>query len=207
MGNTRQRILAEATRQLTEVGYPAFTVAAVRDALTLSSGSMFHAFASKAALAAAVYVEGMAAYQRVAVAAIAAAPDAEGALRAFIAAHLAWIEDHQPLARYLFDTLPDDVAEHAQAPLAAHNAAFFAALEGLFRKLERAGLCGKLEHAVAHVLCIGPAHEYGRLWTRGSAAQPPRELTRAFQDAALAALVTTVTTSARRRPRKQEVRS
>jgi AcrR family transcriptional regulator len=44
-------------RELPRVGYAAFTMASVRDTLGLSNGSVFHAFPSKAALAAAVYVE------------------------------------------------------------------------------------------------------------------------------------------------------
>src|ERR1700759_106942 len=96
--DTRSRIVAEATRQLTEHGYAAFTIAAGRDALALSSGSMFHAFRSKPALAAAVYVEGMADYQRSATAAIRGEDDPARALGAWIAAHLGWIEDRRDLA-------------------------------------------------------------------------------------------------------------
>jgi hypothetical protein len=59
---------------------------------------------------------------------------------------------------------------------------------------------GTLERPVAQALCIGPAHEYGRQWTRGVVATAPRAMTRTFQDAALAALATTC----RRRPRRQE---
>lgn len=192
--DTRARIVAEATRQLTQLGYAAFTVAAVRDALKLSSGSMFHAFASKPALAAAVYVDGMAEYQRVAVAAMRRAGDPQRALNAWIAAHLGWIEDHRDMARYLFSTLPDEVMADAARPLAEHNAAFYAMLEQLFERATAAGLMGRLERRVAQVICIGPAHEYGRQWTRGDVALAPRKLTRTLQRAALAGLAATRTT-------------
>jgi len=196
---TRARILAEATRQLTELGYAAFTIAGVRDALGLSSGSMFHAFASKPALAAAVYVEGMADYQRAAITAITSADSADAALRAFIAAHLAWIEDHRALARYLFGSLPDEVMAEAARPLAEHNAQFFGVLDALYLRLSRAGLMAALDRSVAQALCIGPAQEYGRQWTRGLASIPPRKLTRALQAAALAALASTSSSTARTR--------
>jgi AcrR family transcriptional regulator len=200
VSDTRTRIVAEATRQLTELGYAAFTIAAVRDALQLSSGSMFHAFASKPALAAAVYVEGMAEYQRSAIAAIAKARDADAALRAWIAAHLGWIEDHREIARFLFSTLPDDVMAEAAGPLDAHNRAFYAALDRLFERAVEAGLMARSARTVAQALCIGPAHEYGRQWTRGNAALAPRQLTRTLQNAALAALATTL-------PRRQRTRA
>jgi AcrR family transcriptional regulator len=199
VADTRTRILAEATRQLIDLGYEAFTVAAVRDALGLSSGSMFHAFASKAALAAAVYVEGMSDYQRAASQAIHA--DAEAALRALIAVHLAWIEDHRALARYLFGTPPEEVMALARAPLSERNGEFFATLEGLYQRAADAGLCGRLDQRLAQALCLGPAQEYGRQWTRGNASISPRRVTRALQDAALAAFASTLPN---RRSRKQE---
>ncbi|MFN7953863.1 MAG: helix-turn-helix domain-containing protein [bacterium] len=192
MNETRTRIVAEATRQLTRRGYAAFTVAAVRDALGLSSGSMFHAFASKPALAAAVYVAGMAAYQRAATAAIGPASEPAAAIRSWVAVHLDWIEANRDLARYLFSTLPDEVMAEAAAPLAAHNDAFYTALTGLFDRARDAGLVGALPRPVAQALCIGPAHEYGRQWTRGAATVAPHELIPTFQDAALAALAATV---------------
>lgn len=201
MADTRARILGEATRQLTELGYVAFTVAAVRDALGLSSGSMFHAFGSKAALAAAVFVEGMSDYQRAALQVIHG-DDAEGAVRALVAVHLAWIEDHRALARYLFGSLPDEVMALAKEPLAARNAEFFASLEGLYQRVAEAGLSGRVDPRLAQVLCIGHAQEYGRQWTRGNAPLSPRKVTRALQDAAIAALASTVNTRAK--GRKQE---
>jgi len=192
MSDTRARILAEATCQLTAVGYSAFTMASVRDRLGLSSGSMFHAFPSKPALAAAVYVTGMADYHHKATRAITRARDPERALRAWIAAHLGWIEDHRDLARFLFATLPGEVMAEAELPLRAHNDRFYAALTELFEQAIAAGLMGRLERAVAQSLFIGAAHEYGRQWTRGNAPSPPRKLCRRFQDAALAALASTL---------------
>ena len=200
--DTRTRILAEATRQLVELGYAAFTMAAVRDALGLSSGSMFHAFPSKAALAAAVFVEGMSDYQRAASQVIHGVGDAEAAVRALVAVHLAWIEDHRALARYLFGTPPDEVMALAKEPLAARNAEFYASLDSLYQRVAEAGLSGRIEPRLAQVLCLGHAQEYGRQWTRGNAPLSPRKVTRALQDAALAALASTV--SPRAKARKQE---
>ena len=211
MSDTRARILSHATEVLTSVGYAAFTVAAVRDALGLSSGSMFHAFPSKQALAAAVYVEGMADYQQVALAALESASDPESAVRALIAAHLTWVEKHRSLAGFLFTTLPDEVMELAQQPLSDHNSAFFTRLSGLFRSASSAGLMGRVEWPLAHALCIGPAQEYCRKWTRGAAARPPREAIGTLQKAALAALASTrsarSTRPRRRRPQRGKARS
>lgn len=203
MTSTRARIVVEATRQLTKVGYAAFTMAAVRDALGLSSGSMFHAFASKPALAAAVYVEGMADYQRTATSAIQAATDPRRAICAWIEAHLGWIEDHRDLARYLFSTLPDEVMAEAEAPLAEHNAAFYGGLAKLFERATSAGLMGHLARPVAQAICIGPSHEYGRQWTKGNTVATPRKLARTLQRAALAGLAATAVSPQRSHARKE----
>lgn len=197
-------ILAEATRQLGEGGYAAFTVASVRDALGLSSGSMFHAFASKAALAAAVYVEGMAAYQAEALAAIQGAPSAQAAVCAWVNTHLVWIERNRELSRYLFSTLPADVFEEAAQPLAAHNERYYAGLKALFTRATQAGLVGRVPHKVTHVLCIAAAHEYGRMWTRGLVEEPPTRVSQRLQHAALAALASTLPRSRKKGSSHQE---
>ncbi|WP_040865237.1 TetR/AcrR family transcriptional regulator [Nocardia exalbida] len=188
---TRERILAEATEQLLAKGYPSFTMAGVRDRLGLSSGSMFHAFGSKAELAAAVYVCGMLDYQRTVLDHLDA-PDIgpERAIRAMLAAHLGWVQDHRDLARFLFATLPDEVARAAEPELAQHNRAFFAALRRRYRELLASADGGGDGYPVAHAICVGPAQEYCRQWVRGRVSSPPRSLTTTFQDAAVAALAT-----------------
>ncbi|MGY1930844.1 TetR/AcrR family transcriptional regulator [Nocardia gipuzkoensis] len=190
---TRERILAEATEQLLAKGYPAFTVAGVRDRLGLSSGSMFHAFGSKAELAAAVYVAGMLDYQRAVLDRLdAPGIDAEQAIRAMLAAHLGWVEDHRELARFLFATPPDEVARSAEPELAQHNRTFFGALERRYRELLATADVGGDGYPVAHAICVGPAQEYCRQWVRGRVPAPPRTLTATFQDAAAAALATLI---------------
>jgi hypothetical protein len=135
----------------------------------------------------------------VASAALAAESAPERALMALIAAHLGWIEDHQALARYLFGSLPDEVLALAEPPLAAHNARFFAVLDALYQRLARAGFMGALDRSTARALCIGPAQEYGRQWTRGMTKEPPRKRVRVLQRAALAALATTISNATKGR--------
>ncbi len=189
---TRQRILDEATRQLVEQGYTAFTVASVRDVLNLSSGSMFHAFASKPALAAEVFVTGMRAYQDVAITAITGPPDPGDAIEAWIEAHLGWVEDHPDLARYLFSTQPDEVIEAAAEALGEANAAFSKAIDDLFTMAGDAGLCAALPRTVLHSIVMGPAQEHCRQWTRGTTDLRPRQTATTYKAVARAALATTL---------------
>ena len=186
--STRDRILAEAQVQLLARGYAAFTVAGVRDALGLSSGSMFHAFGSKAALAAAVHVEGMTGYQLVAAAALGGEADPERALRALVTAHLGWVEDHRALARWLFTSLPEEVAALARPALAAPNAAFFDRLADLYRRWGLPAAPAEDGFPLVHAVAIGPTQEYCRQWTRGTVSRPPSTLAPALADAAVAAV-------------------
>ncbi|WP_328407650.1 TetR/AcrR family transcriptional regulator [Nocardia sp. NBC_00403] len=183
--NTRDRIRAEATRQLLDNGYTRFTITAVREALGLSSGSMFHAFASKPALAAAVYVDGMRDYQRAALAALDSETDPMAALVAMLDAHLDWVQQHRELARFLFATLPEEVAREARPALADPNREFFAALG---RRYEQLGLTPSTGYPLAHAIWIGPAQEYCRQWVRGTVETPPSALASTLRQAAVAAL-------------------
>jgi len=181
--STRQRILSEATRQLLDKGYLAFTIAAVREATGLSSGSMFHAFPSKPALAAAVYVEGMRDYQHAAMAALNTSDDPLASLHALLAVHLSWVEQNPALARFLFATLPKEVSEAAKPALMQANQDYFAAIRRRYDELEA-------DFPLAHVIWMGATQEYCRQWVRGTVDVPPTELTETLQRTGLAALNT-----------------
>ena len=190
---TRQRILEEATRQLLAKGYTAFTIAGVRDALGLSSGSMFHAFASKPALVGEVYVQGMRDYQDAAIVAITSSDDPAPAIGAWIEVHLSWVTAHRELARFLFATPPDEVIAASAAGLADANAAFYKAVDDLFASAVDAGLMAPSPLEVGHSLVMGPTQEYCRRWTRGAADAAPITLAGPFTRAAHAALLATRT--------------
>lgn len=186
--------MEEARRQLLDVGYSAFTISSVRSALGLSSGSMFHAFASKPDLVAHVFVTAMMEYQRVATAAIAEASDPVEAIEHYIAVHLLWVEEHRDLARFLFATQPDEVIDAAGPALREANAAFDQTLADLIAQAVESELMAPMPAAAARALVIGATQEYCRQWTRGKASVPPSRLTRPFQAAALAALAATAST-------------
>ena len=187
---TRRRILDVTAAHLGRDGYATLTLASVRDEAGVSNGSLFHAFASKAALAAAVYVEGMADYQQHATDAITLDGSTDD-VRRLVATHLGWVEDHGPLARFLFSSLPDEVMGEVAGPLAERNERFFAALADFYEAMRRAGRMGELDLWTAHSICLGPSQEYCRQWVRGTTDRPPRHVADVLADAAIAALATT----------------
>ena len=192
---TRDRILSRAGECLADQDYASFTLAEVRDDLGLSNGSMFHAFPSKAALAAAVYVDGMADYQEVAVESLQRSDDAAQSVRDLIDAHLGWVQDHAALSRFLFSTLPSDVQHLVTGPLADRNAVFIDRLDEFYERVHAARLMGALPRALAHTLCIGAAQEYCRQWLRGNTDAPLRDMSPILGAASLAALASTVDVS------------
>ncbi len=189
---TRERIVEEATKQLLECGYDAFTVASVRDVLGLSSGSMFHAFDSKPALVAEIFVSGMREYQQVATEAIGSHDRPDRAVGAWITAHLEWVTGNRDLARFLFSTQPDAVRERAVAPLAEANSVFYATVDALFARAVDHGLMAPTAFAIAYALTLGPAQDYCRRWARGEAQLVPADLANEFSAAAVAALASTM---------------
>lgn len=189
---TRQRILSEATRQLLERGYTAFTMASVRDALDLSSGSMFHAFASKPALAAAVYVEGMRAYQRTAIEALTSTTEPLASVRSLVESHLLWVREHRALANFLFSTQPDEVMAAAAPELSDANAVFFATVQRVLDDAAEAGAMARLPTGVGHSVLMGAVQEYCRQWTRGAATVDPGDLIDLYQRIAVAAMRATL---------------
>ncbi len=191
MGSTRERIVEEATEQLLGCGYDAFTMASVRDALELSSGSMFHAFGSKPELVAEVFVRGMQDYQRTAIEAIDSNDQAVRAVEAWIDAHLRWVTKNPDLARFLFSTQPDAVRESAAMPLEEANNAFYASVDALFELAVDQGVMAPTPVAIGYALVMGPAQDYCRRWTRGEADVEPAGIADAFAVAAIAALETT----------------
>lgn len=190
---TRQRILDEAKDQLLECGYPAFTMSSVRDSLGLSSGSMFHAFASKPALVAEIYVAGMRAYQHAAVEAIDAHDEPAAAVEAWIGAHLTWVSENRNLARFLFATQPDEVIEAAAATLADANLVFRKTIQDLLDGAQSEGLVAPLPFAVGYSLVMGATQEYCRQWTRGATPDDPAALIQHHQRIALASMRATLT--------------
>lgn len=198
---TRQRILSEATRQLLERGYTAFTMASVRDALDLSSGSMFHAFPSKPALAAAVYVDGMRTYQRTAIDALASTTEPIAAVRSLVESHLLWVRKHRALANFLFSTQPDEVMDAAAPALNDANDVFFAAVERVLDDAAEAGVAARLPAGVGHSVLMGAVQEYCRQWARGAAAVDPGDLIDLYQRVAVAAMRSTL------EPEESHVRS
>jgi AcrR family transcriptional regulator len=162
----RAEILDAALRCFTRSGYARASIEDVVRESGASVGSIYHHFGGKEQLAAALYVEGLAGYQRGFAAALEADHrDAEDSVRAIVVHHLRWVEANPELARFLLSSREAEVVEASSAALAEMNREVFAATR---RWLERwRGELRALPLALLHPVLIGPSQEFARHWLAG----------------------------------------
>ena len=165
----RAQILDAALACFTQKGYAATTMADVRTASGASIGSIYHHFASKEELAAALHLEGLRDYQRGVTAVLRAHEDAEAGIRAIVRHHLHWVAANADLARYLLTSREAEVVLATGGPLREMNRAFFGEIEAWLEPHRAAGRIRRLPFDVHHAILIGPSQELARHWLAGRA--------------------------------------
>lgn len=178
----RDRVLAAALTCFARAGVQATTIDDIRRGSGASIGAIYHHFADKQELAAAVYVNGMDRYQRAFLAALSEHRDAEAGIRAIVAFHLRWCAGNRELARYLL--IQREAAGAVDAELAERNRAFFAAVRRWWEPHAHYGALRDLDLDLVHALWLGPSQEYCRHWLAGRARRVPSAAARELADAA-----------------------
>src|SRR3954469_3908219 len=97
----RAKILGAALECFAQKGFAATTIDDVRGRSGASTGSIYHHFGGKEQLAAAVYVDGLAGYQRGLLDGLRSHSDAESGVKAVVRHHLRWIQSNRMLASFL----------------------------------------------------------------------------------------------------------
>lgn len=176
----RREILDAALACFTELGYQQTTIEHIRARSGASTGSIYHHFAGKEQLAAALYLDGLASYQEGLLVELERHKSAERGVRAIVHHHLDWIAANQPLARFLLSTRHTEGVAATEGEIRARRAEFFRrALAWLAPHIE-AGAIRRLPAPLLVALIIGPAQELGRHWL-GRSDDPERE--RALREA------------------------
>src|SRR5256714_1341150 len=127
-GSRRAAILDAALNCFVRRGYSSTTIDDIRRASGASVGSLYHHCGGKDRIAAALYVDGLADYQRGFQAVLAEHGDARGGVEAIVAYHLQWVDEHADLARFLLAMRETEVIAAAAPELHRRNRAFFAAV-------------------------------------------------------------------------------
>lgn len=176
----REKLLAAALRRFGEHGALAATLDEIRADAGVSVGALYHHFADKQSLAAALFAECLADYQQGFVAVLRAHPGAEDGIRAGVEFHLRWCEGNPARARFLLGDRPSPDPE----PLRDLNRAFFDEVLAWWRAHAHYGALRDYDLDLAYALWLGPSQEYTRLALSGRVARPPRRIATALADAA-----------------------
>ena len=182
----RRDILDGALECFTRKGFDATTMADVHEASGASIGSIYHHFAGKEELAAALYATGLRDYQEGFLAELLAHDDAEQAVKALVRHHLRWVAAHRDLAAFLLQPRRPDVLLASQAQVGDMN-------RRLFREVgewlgSHSGAVRDLPRDVFYTLLIGPSQEFCRHWLAGRTTTPIQEAAHALGQAAWDAL-------------------
>jgi AcrR family transcriptional regulator len=149
-----------------------------------SVGSIYHHFGSKEELAGALYVEGLADYQAGFVAQLRARPRVRTGIKAMARHHLAWVAQHQDLARFLLAGRDAEVRLASEAPLREQNRRFLAEVNAWLEPHVERGRLRRLAPDLFYSILIGPSQEFARHWLAGRTTSSIEAAERAHADAA-----------------------
>ena len=161
----RDRLLGAALRHFAADGTLAVTLDQIRQDAGVSVGALYHHFPDKRALATALYIEGLAAYQPGALEALRRGPSARQGVEDTVRHHLRWSTRNRDLTRFLLgqrSTVDDAAVRESSRP-------FLADVMAWYRQHAHYGAVRDLPFDVAHSLWLGPSQEYLRHWVAGRA--------------------------------------
>ncbi len=186
---TRQRILDAALVCFLETGYEQTTIARIRECSGVSNGALFHHFASKEAVADALYVQAIAAFQAGLWEMLRRRPRSlRIAITGTIAHQLSWVELNRDLARFVYLRGHLDWGSEGAAEVSALNAELTGAFSAWMAPLIERGELRVRSMLLISAIVNGPAHAIARRWLAGQLQSPPTSYVDALSDAAEAAL-------------------
>jgi AcrR family transcriptional regulator len=188
-GDTREKILQAALRSFLADGYEQTTVARIRAGSGVSNGALFHHFASKEAVAEALFVKGIASFQEGLWELLAQHPRTlRAAVRGTIEHQLRWVEENADLARFVYTRGHLDWSSPGGAEVTELNEAVGAAFEEWLAPLRARGEIRVRSMLMISAIVNGPAHAIARRWLAGHLDARPLDHARELADAAWAGL-------------------
>jgi AcrR family transcriptional regulator len=163
----RDAILAAALEHFTTRGYASTSIEDIRRLSGTSVGTIYHHFAGKEAIAAALYVAGIRAYQAGGLAVLAGADSAQAGIRAIVTYHLRWIVDHRALAQFLLHHGEPEVSALAAEPLRALNEHYRHQVKIWLDRVGADETIRPIPYDVYAALVVGPTQELARRWIAG----------------------------------------
>lgn len=187
--DTRRRVLDVALECFLADGYEQTTIARIRKLSGTSNGALFHHFASKEAIADALYVEAIASFQAGLWDLLSHKPGSlRDAVRGAIAHQLTWTEQNQGLARFVYARGHLDWNSPEGAELAALNSGLATAFKEWMAPLVRNGEIRPGPMLLITAVVSGPAHAIAQRWLAGQVDRPLTSFVDELTDAACAGL-------------------
>jgi AcrR family transcriptional regulator len=189
--DTRAVVLVTAERLFDTRGFAAVSISDLTAASGVSNGSIYHHFASKDGVLAALIVEALAGYVRELTDALDANDDdAEGGVRAIVDHELGWFERNQRPARLVL-AHRDAVAagDAGREPMRVVNRdGLRRVLDWRDRQVDRGAIPPALDFALLHALVFAPARDVASLWLAKRIKPRPMTFATPLGDAAWAAM-------------------
>jgi AcrR family transcriptional regulator len=187
--DTRARVLDAALACFVDSGYEQTTIALIRERSGVSNGALFHHFATKEAIADALYVDAMASFQEGLWELLRRRPRSlRVAVRDGISHQLHWIEDNEARARFLYMRGHLDWDSPAGAQLHELNRKLAAAYRDWMALLVERGQIRPMSMLMVTAVVTGPVHAIARRWLAGQLSSPLHAYLDELADAACAAL-------------------
>jgi AcrR family transcriptional regulator len=200
-GQRRRAILDAALGCFARQGFAATTIDDIRRAARASIGSIYHHFAGKEQLAAALFVEGLRDYQHGLLEKLArerrrqrpARRTAKRGVTLIVEQYLAWVAANPDWARYLLEMGHAQFVEAVRGEIEEMNRRFYGELAAWFAPHIERGEIVRLPLVLYLPILVGPARDFARHWLRGShgargAAVDIRQASHVFAEAAWRAL-------------------
>lgn len=206
---TRERILTAALQLFLGDGYEQTTVAKIREASGVSNGALFHRFASKEAIAAALYLDAIESFQEGHWVLAATQPAGlRQAVLAIVGHQLAWIEQHPDQARFIYDRGQLDWSEAASESLRELNSKMLAAYKRWLAPMVASGELREQSSMLFISIVAGPSHYVAQQWLRGDRKRPLTDYADELAHAAWAGVATpeALTGASREQPRSAAAR-
>ncbi len=164
----RAEILNAALRCFDERGLVATTMEDIRAAADVSVGSLYHHFRSKEAIAAALYVSLIEAYQRAAEETLASESDPKAWIRSAIRHHIEWSAANPAASRFLLSHREPEVRRLSGDDVEEMNRGLESKIGVWLRNQAASGRLRAIPEDVFLSVLFGSAHAFVRRWSEGN---------------------------------------
>ncbi|MDJ0924042.1 MAG: TetR/AcrR family transcriptional regulator [Acidimicrobiia bacterium] len=164
----RQTILEAALECFAADGYDATSIEEICELSGASVGSVYHHYGSKEGVAAALYAEGIAGYQKELLAILASGGSPDTVVPALVRHHVDWVRTNPGWARYLLLMGHAPATVEALTAVRDHNRVLLDQLAGWAEPHIAARRLLNVSPLVLLALILGPAHALSRAWLSGT---------------------------------------